>query len=80
MTKATILSIVAGLLLAAVPAQAQFMTNYPVIIVPPPPAQNVVVPRPSPTTTQLDRQFPPSPNPSPDPRQCTYHGRVKVCE
>jgi hypothetical protein len=65
---------------AGAPAEAQFMTNYPVIIVPPPPAQNLIVPRPSPTTSQLNKQYPPSPDSSPtDANQCTYQGRVKVC-
>jgi hypothetical protein len=58
-------------------AHAQFMTNYPVIIVPPP-AQNVVIPRPSPTTRQLDRQYPP-PAPAPDASRCHYQGQTRVC-
>ena len=64
---------------AGTPAEAQFMTNYPVIIVPPPPAQNLILPRASPTTTQLNRQSPPPPNSPTDTSQCTYEGRTKVC-
>ncbi len=83
MIKARILrraACVAFALGATAPAEAQFMTNYPVIIVPPPPAQNMIVPRPSPTTGQSNRQFPPSPDSSPtDSSQCTYQGRLKVC-
>ena len=84
MIKAGVFRLVAGLALAlsgaAAPAEAQFFSNYPVIIVPPPQAQNLVVPRPSPTANQLDRQYPPSPNSSAtDTSQCTYQGRVKVC-
>jgi hypothetical protein len=33
---------------APFPACAQFLSNYPVIIVPPPPAQNYVLPKPAP--------------------------------
>jgi hypothetical protein len=84
MIKARVFRLAAGLALAlgglAGPAEAQFMTNYPVIIVPPPQAQNLVVPRSSPTTNQLNRQYPPSPDSSAtDTSQCTYQGRVKVC-
>ena len=83
MIKASVFRLAAGLALAlgglAGPAEAQFMTNYPVIIVPPP-AQNLVVPRPSPTTNQLNKQYPASPDSSaPDTSQCTYQGRVKTC-
>jgi hypothetical protein len=81
MIKARVFRLAAGLGLAlgaAASAEAQFMTNYPVIIVPPPAAQNLVVPRPSPTTTELNRQYPSSPS-LPDTSQCTYQGRVKVC-
>ena len=83
MIKASVFRLAAGLALAlgglAGPAEAQFMTNYPVIIVPPP-AQNLVVPKPSPTTNQLNRQYPPPPDSSAtDASQCTYQGRVKVC-
>jgi hypothetical protein len=61
---------------ASAPAEAQFA--YPVIVVPPPQVQTVIVPK-SPTTTQLNRQYPPSPESPTDKEQCTYQGRVKTC-
>ena len=72
----------AGAVLAVVashPAQAQFMSgNYPVIVVPPPPAQNLVLPKPAP------KPAPPPQTPARPPEappleqgQC-YHGRTKV--
>jgi hypothetical protein len=81
--KAKALGLVAGLALgcgAIAPAEAQFLTNYPVIVVPPPQAQTIVVPKSSPTTTQLNKQFPASPNTPPDTNDCTYQGRVKICK
>jgi hypothetical protein len=81
--KARIVGLAAGLAIAFgvnVPAQAQFMTNYPVIIVPPPPAQNLVIPR------SMQKQAPPKPLPaSPAPNappqvQCHFQGQTRVCE
>ncbi len=47
-----IFALAAGLAFAVAanaPAKAQFMSSpYPVIIVPPPPAQNLILPRPAP--------------------------------
>ena len=62
---------------AIAPAEAQFA--YPVIIVPPPQVQTVIVPKSSPTTTQLNKQYPSSPDTATDKDQCTYQGRVKTC-
>ena len=64
---------------ASAPAEAQFMTSYPIIVVPPPQVQTVIVPKSSPTTTQLNKQYPPSPDASATETQCTYQGRVKTC-
>jgi hypothetical protein len=77
--KARIVGLAAGLafaLVGTVPAQAQFMTNYPVIIVPPPPAQNLVIPR------SMQKQAPPKPLPAnPPPQvQCHFQGQTRVCE
>jgi hypothetical protein len=84
MITAKIYGLTACLALAAIwsntPAQAQFMTNYPVIIVPPPPAQNMVMPRPKPAP----RAAPPVPAAPPSEAaapeiQCHLQGQTKVC-
>jgi hypothetical protein len=84
MIKARVFRLAAGLALAlggaAAPAEAQFMTNYPVIIVPPP-AQNLVLPpKPKPAAPQPDAsaQSPNTPN-TPGPGQCYYQGKTRVC-
>jgi len=61
------------------PAQAQFMTSYPVIIVPPP-AQNLVLPKPKP----VPRAAQPAPASPPDAAtqnlgNCHYQGQTRVC-
>ena len=58
--------------IASPPALAQFMTgNYPVIIVPPPPAQNLVVPKPKPIQ-------PPKPDGlGPSQLHCHYQGQTR---
>ena len=82
--KARIPGLAAGLALAVAataPAQAQFMTGpYPVIIVPPPPAQNLVVPQaprpaqqPKPAGSAAARQRRPG-------DQCSLPGQTRVCE
>ncbi len=51
MMKSKVFGAVAGLALvvaAGAPAQAQFMSNYPALIIIPPPAQNLVMPKPAP--------------------------------
>ncbi len=75
---------VAGLAIAcaaASPAQAQFMSGaYPVLVVPPPPAQGMVMPqRPKPKET---RPVAPTPSNESAPQQlrCHYEGRTRVCE
>jgi len=63
------------------PARAQFFSNYPVIIVPPP-AQNLVMPprpAPKPAPAKPNASAPPPDTPNgPDVTQC-YQGRTKVC-
>jgi putative effector of murein hydrolase LrgA (UPF0299 family) len=83
MIKAKAVRLAAGLALAlggaAAPAGAQFM--YPVIIVPPPPAQNLVLPpKPKPSAPKPDAsvQSPDTPN-TPAPVQCYYQGKTRVC-
>jgi len=66
-------------LAAVAPAHAQFMTNYPVIIVPPQQPQNMIVPTPSPSSRQLDRQYPPAVA-SPERSRCHYQGQTRVCD
>jgi hypothetical protein len=64
---------------AGTPAAAQFMTNYPVIIVPPPPAQNLILPpKPAPKPAQAKPSAPDATN-APAPIQCHYQGQTKVC-
>jgi hypothetical protein len=62
------------------PACAQFL--YPMIIVPPPPAQNLVMPpkpTPKPTPAKPNASVPPPETSNgPDVTQC-YQGRTKVC-
>ena len=62
------------------PAEAQFMTGaYPVIIVPPPPAQSLVMPKRS--TPPAPRAAQPTPDPAPPTQPaCLPHGRTVVCE
>jgi hypothetical protein len=70
---------VAGLVLpvvAGAPADAQFMSSYPVVIVVPPPAQNFVMPKPAPKPST---SAPPSAASPPDLSQC-YQGRTRVCQ
>ncbi|MBV9290706.1 MAG: hypothetical protein JO288_23305 [Hyphomicrobiales bacterium] len=80
--KAKVLGAAAGLALslaASETAKAQFAAPaYPVLIVPPPPAQGLVMPKPP-------KPAPPKPNPpadaqSPPPEagQC-YSGRTRTC-
>ena len=80
--KARILRLGVGAALAVAaspPAQAQFMTgNYPVLIVPPP-AQNLVVPKPKPVQApKVDVPPPDAPPRAPDQSKC-YQGRARVC-
>jgi hypothetical protein len=72
---ATAVALVAA---AQAPAKAQFMMNYPVIIVPPPPAQTLVVPRQSPTAQQMGRQMPTA-NPEQPSPNCRQQGQTRVC-
>lgn len=63
---------------AVAPAHAQFMSApYPVIVVPPPPAQGLVMPK------RVKPQ--PAPVVAPPPAEppttgCRYQGRTKICE
>ena len=69
---------------ATSPAQAQFMApgGYPMIIVPPP-AQSVVIPRkprpaPAPAPAPVSQ---PASDPSAQPQiACRYQGQTRVCE
>jgi hypothetical protein len=72
------LSFAALALTTGSPAHAQFAPNFPMIIVPPP-AQNIIVQRPTPTTTQMDRQYP-APVPPPEVHRCHYQGQTKFCD
>ena len=55
--------------IASPPALAQFMTgNYPVVIVPPPPAQNLVVPKSKPVQ---------APKPVGSGLHCHYQGQTR---
>ncbi len=65
--------------LATAPAQAQFMTgSYPVIIVPPP-AQTMVMPKlPKPRETPPPAPPSPLPDAGVDQSKC-YQGRAKIC-
>jgi len=86
MIKAKAFCLAAGLALVlgatAPPAEAQFMSNYPVIIVPPPPAQNLVLPpKPKPPAPKPDAsaQSPATTPDTPAPGQCYYQGKTRVC-
>ena len=68
-------------LAAASPAQAQFMTNYPVIIVPPPPAENMIRPKADPRKpTRPAAPSAPSPPQESSPPQGSdiYQGRTRI--
>jgi hypothetical protein len=63
------------------PAEAQFMTNYPVLVVPPPQAQTLVMPpkpnpKPAPPKPDASAESPPTPN---SPPGCYYQGRTRIC-
>ncbi len=80
--KSKLLGVAAGLALAVAgnaPAEAQFMSSpYPVIIVPPPPAQNLIMPKYPSKPAQPARPAPPPDAPAPDLSKC-YQGRARVC-
>jgi hypothetical protein len=68
--------------LAVAPARAQFLQSpYPTILaVPPPPAQNMVMPRtPKPQRAPPAEAAPP-PDTPPHVLTCHYQGRTRVCE
>ena len=71
--KAKILVATTGLALAvaaSAPAEAQFMSSpYPVIIVPPPPAQNLIMPKYPSKPAQPAKPAPPPEAPPPDLEQ-----------
>jgi hypothetical protein len=76
--KAMVLRAAAGVafaLAASLPADAQFA--YPTIIVPPPPAQNLVMPRPAPKPAAPGKPTEPAPAPT-DQRHC-YQGQTNIC-
>jgi hypothetical protein len=63
------------------PAEAQFMTNYPVLVVPPPQAQTLVMPpkpapKPAPPKPDASAETPPTPN---TPPGCYFQGKTRVC-
>ena len=70
-----------GFVVAAnAPAKGQFMSSpYPVIIVPPPPAQNLILPRPAPRQGEPPKTTVPPPDASPSDRGKCYQGRTKIC-
>ncbi len=80
--KSRILVAAAGFALAVAanaPAKAQFMSSpYPVIIVPPPPAQNLVMPKYAPRQDQPAKPASPPEAPPPDLGKC-YQGRARLC-
>ena len=74
----------AGLLiaLAAVPARAQFVApgGFPLIAIPPPPAQAIVVPRKPKPEPAPAAQPKPASNPAAEPQiTCRYQGQTRVC-
>jgi hypothetical protein len=80
--KSKILGLAAGFALvvaANAPAEAQYMSNYPVIIVPPPPAQNLSLPKPAPKPAQPATTAPPPASPPPPDQSKCYQGRAKLC-
>jgi hypothetical protein len=83
MTKAKTLSLAAGLALAVAmnaPSEAQYMSSpYPVIIVPPPPAQYPIVPKPTRERARPPKSAAPPPDSSPPNRGNCYHGRTNDC-
>ena len=68
--------------LAAGPANGQFMSGtYPVIVVPPPPAQNMVMPKkPKPPPAQPAAPQPPQAPTEPPQLTCRWQGQTRVCE
>jgi hypothetical protein len=83
MMKTRAVRFLAGLALAygvSGPAQAQFMSNYPVIIVPPPPAQNLVLPPKPKLAPRAAQPAPPSDAPAQAQGPCHFQGQTKVCE
>jgi hypothetical protein len=73
--KARILCLGVGAAIAVIaspPALAQFMTgNYPVVVVPPPPAQNLVVLKPKPVQARKPADSGPS------QLHCHYQGQTR---
>ncbi len=64
------------------PAEAQFFApGYPAVIVVPPPAQGMVLPRRTrPEATPPAVQPPPADNEPGPNHTCSYQGRTRVCE
>ena len=62
----------------AAQAQAQFMTNYPVIIVPPPPAENMIKPKPASPKPRPPASNAPSPQQDSPEGSDFYQGRTRV--
>ena len=80
--KARVLGVAAGLALAVATsaAEAQFMSSpYPAIIAVPPPAQNLVLPKPAPKPAQPAKPASPPPDSSPPDLNKCYQGRARVC-
>jgi hypothetical protein len=59
-------------------ACAQFVANYPVIIVPPPLAQNYPLPKPAPKAPPPEKSWSAKAPSGSDVGQC-YAGRTKIC-
>ena len=82
--KARAFGFAVGIALAAgavAPADAQFFANYPVIIVPPP-AQNMAIPKPAPRPAAKPAQpaTAAAPGNAPAQTQCHFQGQTRVCE
>jgi len=74
------IAVLAAALALAGPAQAQFgPVPFPLIVVPPPPAQNYVIPKPRSIQPPRPVAQPPD-SQTPHELQCHYQGQTRVCE
>ena len=74
------LAFVALALTASAPAYAQFMTSYPIIVVPPAQSQTVIAPKRPPTARDRENRQDPNPAGAPDETHCRYQGQTRVCD
>lgn len=61
------------------PAQAQFMSPYPAVIIVPPPAQSFAMPKKPRPPPSPPAAAPPDPS-APHELTCHYQGQTRVCE